>query len=44
MKCAADTSAAVTDRITFRCTLVQTGTDSYRFQAPEAERRPKNTR
>ncbi len=30
--------AAIADRITFRCTLIQTGTDSYRFQATEAER------
>ncbi|MEU5834031.1 IS21-like element helper ATPase IstB [Streptomyces diacarni] len=31
--------AAIADRITFRCTLIQTGTDSYRFQATEADRR-----
>ncbi|MFI6357573.1 ATP-binding protein [Streptomyces sp. NPDC050743] len=30
--------AAIADRITFRCTLIQTGTDFYRFQATEAER------
>ncbi|GAA1238045.1 IS21-like element helper ATPase IstB [Streptomyces rhizosphaericus] len=30
--------AAIADRITFRCTLIQTGTDSYRFQATESER------
>ncbi|MEU9476102.1 IS21-like element helper ATPase IstB [Streptomyces sp. NPDC048191] len=29
--------AAIADRITFPCTLIQTGTDSYRFQATEAE-------
>ncbi|MGW5119326.1 ATP-binding protein [Streptomyces noursei] len=33
--------AATTDRITFRCTLIQTGTESYRFQATEADRRKK---
>lgn len=31
--------AAIADRITFRCTLIQTGTDSYRFQATETERK-----
>lgn len=31
--------AAIADRITFRCTLIQTGTESYRYQATEAERR-----
>jgi DNA replication protein DnaC len=31
--------AAIADRITFRCTLIQTGTESYRFQATEAERK-----
>jgi hypothetical protein len=36
--------AAIADRITFRCTLIQTGTESYRFQATEAERHPKNPR
>jgi DNA replication protein DnaC len=30
--------AAIADRITFRCTLIQTGTDSYRFHATEAGR------
>ncbi|MFG2533592.1 ATP-binding protein [Streptomyces sp. NPDC048516] len=30
--------AAIADRITFRCTLIQTGTESYRFQATESER------
>ncbi|GGJ73395.1 hypothetical protein GCM10010121_099900 [Streptomyces brasiliensis] len=34
--------AAIADRITFRCTLIQTGTDSYRFQATEDERGTKN--
>lgn len=34
--------AAIADRITFRCTLIQTGTDSYRFQATEEERGTKN--
>lgn len=32
---------AIADRITFRCTLIQTGTDSYRYQATESERRAK---
>ncbi|MEU9254553.1 IS21-like element helper ATPase IstB [Streptomyces sp. NPDC048270] len=27
--------AAIADRITFRCTLIQTGTDSYRYQATQ---------
>lgn len=31
--------ADIADRITFRCTLIQTGTDSYRYQATEADRR-----
>ncbi|MEU9978884.1 ATP-binding protein [Streptomyces sp. NPDC051014] len=26
--------AAIADRITFRCTLIQTGTDAYGYQAP----------
>jgi hypothetical protein len=26
---------AIADRITFRCTLIQTGTESYRFQATQ---------
>ncbi|MFE7392368.1 ATP-binding protein [Streptomyces sp. NPDC057582] len=30
--------AAIADRITFRCTLIQTGTESYRFQSTEADR------
>ncbi|MFE7267709.1 hypothetical protein ACFU9B_37760 [Streptomyces sp. NPDC057592] len=30
--------AAIADHITFRCTLLQTGTKSYRYQATEAER------
>jgi DNA replication protein DnaC len=30
--------AAIADRLTFRCTLIQTGTESYRFQATESER------
>ncbi|MFD9007053.1 ATP-binding protein [Streptomyces sp. NPDC059582] len=30
---------AIADRITFRCTLIQTGTESYRFRITEAERR-----
>ncbi|MFE5587202.1 ATP-binding protein [Kitasatospora sp. NPDC056531] len=29
--------AAIADRITFRCTLIQTGTESYRFQATQDE-------
>ncbi|MFJ1917413.1 hypothetical protein ACIOGX_36420 [Streptomyces sp. NPDC088147] len=33
--------AAIAYRITFRCMLVQTGTDSYRFQATESERQAK---
>ncbi|MCX4799816.1 MULTISPECIES: IS21-like element helper ATPase IstB [unclassified Streptomyces] len=36
--------AAIADRITFRCTLIQTGTDSYRYQATEADRRAKTAR
>ncbi|WP_354006268.1 ATP-binding protein [Streptomyces sp. NBC_00268] len=36
--------AAIADRITFRCTLIQTGTDSYRFQATEDKRGTKNAR
>ncbi|MFJ4634335.1 IS21-like element helper ATPase IstB [Streptomyces hygroscopicus] len=36
--------AAIADRITFRCTLIQTGTDSYRFQATEAGRQATTTR
>lgn len=31
--------AAITDPITFRCTLIQTGPESYRFRITEAERR-----
>ncbi|MEF2529433.1 MULTISPECIES: IS21-like element helper ATPase IstB [Streptomyces] len=31
--------AAIADQITFRCTLIQTGTESYRFRITEAERR-----
>lgn len=27
--------AAIADRITFRCTLIQTGTESYRYQAAQ---------
>lgn len=30
--------AAFADRITFRCTLIQTSTESYRFQSTEADR------
>lgn len=26
---------AIADRITFRCTLIQTGTEPYRFQATQ---------
>ena len=33
--------AAIADRITFRCTLIQTGTDSYRYQATHDERQAK---
>jgi hypothetical protein len=33
--------AAIADRITFRCTLIQTGTDSYRYQATQDERQGK---
>ncbi|WP_374119960.1 ATP-binding protein [Streptomyces sp. LS1784] len=29
--------AVIADRITFRCTLIQTGTESYRFRGTEAE-------
>ncbi|MGP4004217.1 ATP-binding protein [Streptomyces sp. 8N706] len=36
--------AAIADRITFRCTLIQTSTDSYRYQATEADRRAKTAR
>ncbi|MFD7498088.1 ATP-binding protein [Streptomyces sp. NPDC059832] len=36
--------AAIADRITFRCTLIQTGTDSYRFQATEADHSAQGTR
>ncbi|GHG83692.1 IS21-like element helper ATPase IstB [Streptomyces griseocarneus] len=36
--------AAIADRITFRCTLIQTGTESYRFQATEAERKARAKR
>ncbi|WP_432175626.1 ATP-binding protein [Streptomyces sp. Tue6028] len=35
--------AAIADRITFRCTLIQTGTDSCRFQTTQDERGTKNT-
>ena len=28
---------AVADRLTFKCTLIETGSDSYRLQATEAE-------
>ncbi|MFE7133707.1 hypothetical protein ACFVIM_22915 [Streptomyces sp. NPDC057638] len=31
--------AAIADRITFRCTLLQSGTESYRYPAAEAERK-----
>ncbi|MFI9823397.1 ATP-binding protein [Streptomyces sp. NPDC052013] len=31
--------AAIADRITFRCALVQTGTKSYRFQTTEQQRK-----
>ncbi|MFF4763320.1 ATP-binding protein [Streptomyces sp. NPDC001292] len=30
--------AAIADRLTFRCTLIQTGTESYRLQATRDER------
>ncbi|WP_338895226.1 IS21-like element helper ATPase IstB [Streptomyces sp. TG1A-60] len=33
--------AAIADRITFRCTLIQTGTDSYRYQVTQDEHRGK---
>ncbi|WP_324605402.1 IS21-like element helper ATPase IstB [Streptomyces sp. NRRL F-2664] len=36
--------AAIADRITFRCTLIQTGTDSYRYQVTESERRGETHR
>ncbi|MFD9497922.1 ATP-binding protein [Streptomyces sp. NPDC060035] len=36
--------AAIADRITFRCTLIQTGTESYRYQATEADRQAKSAR
>ncbi|WP_331750245.1 MULTISPECIES: ATP-binding protein [unclassified Streptomyces] len=29
--------AAIADRLTFKATLIQTGTDSYRLKATEAE-------
>ena len=29
---------AIADRLTFKCTLIQTGTESYRLKATEAER------
>jgi DNA replication protein DnaC len=29
--------SAIADRLTFKCTLIQTGTESYRLQATEAE-------
>ncbi|MCX2182673.1 ATP-binding protein [Streptomyces sp. SKN60] len=35
--------AAIADRITFRCVLIQTGIESYRFQATETERRARTT-
>jgi DNA replication protein DnaC len=35
--------AAIADRITFRCTLIQTGTESFRLQATEADRQAKAT-
>ncbi|MFI9076797.1 IS21-like element helper ATPase IstB [Streptomyces sioyaensis] len=31
--------SAIADRLTFKCTLLQTGTDSYRLQTTEAEHR-----
>lgn len=40
---AVEISQAIADRITFRCTLIQTGTESYRFQATAAGR-TKTTR
>ncbi|WP_323139307.1 ATP-binding protein [Streptomyces sp. NBC_01551] len=33
--------AAIADRITFRCTLIQTGTESYRYQATQNERQAR---
>ncbi|MGX1027417.1 DNA replication protein DnaC [Streptomyces ambofaciens] len=36
--------AAIADRLTFRCTLLQTGTDSYRFQATENQQQTRKTR
>ncbi|WP_329604652.1 IS21-like element helper ATPase IstB [Streptomyces radicis] len=33
--------AAIADRITFRCTLIQTGTESYRLQATQDERKSR---
>lgn len=36
--------AAIVDRITFRCILIQTGTESYRLQATEGEHRVKTHR
>jgi DNA replication protein DnaC len=35
--------AAIADRITFHCTLIQTGTESFRLQATEADRQAKAT-
>lgn len=35
---------AIADRITFRCTLIQTGAESYRYQATEADRQAKTPR
>ncbi|MFE7113385.1 hypothetical protein ACFU98_44630 [Streptomyces sp. NPDC057575] len=29
--------AAIAGRVTFRCTLIQTGTESYRFQSTEVD-------
>ncbi|MGW7309742.1 IS21-like element helper ATPase IstB [Streptomyces sp. NPDC054835] len=34
--------AALSDRITFRCTLIQTGTESYRYQATQESLFPPN--
>lgn len=36
--------AAIADRITFRCTLIQTGTDAYRYQSTRDEHRRKESR
>jgi DNA replication protein DnaC len=37
--------AAIADRLTFRCTLIQTtGTDSYRFQTTETQQQTRRTR